>query len=325
MSGLRSFPVLRVFGGLLLLAAGILAYFGVSFGIYSALVLVFGGIVAFAVVAAGTRPHPWDVAIFLIGVVLLSGVTAGYGNGGTITVYSATISQVHASRFSLIVSAATGSVDVTFSEVPGLAYLVNFTRQLPFVFWPLGGDTVTNSTNGGVFALRVNAASDVSIVLGRAFSTDVTVRSDTGSISLEGSGVLPLRNVTLVSSTGEVSGVFDTTTVQSLDLESATGSVNLDSNLLGTGSVSAPIDVKSSTGSVSVHADFQSSDQVILTANTNLGSISHSLNGFTVTTDTRTSLDAHAGTPLAARGSFAVSASSNLGSVTLTMGILLIF
>jgi hypothetical protein len=319
-----SFPILRIVGGLLFVVAGIFAYLGLSLGNYAALVLIFGGVIALLVAITGWRQHPWDIALFLMGAIILSGVSAGYSSGPALTTYSATNSQVHSESISLHVAAVSGSVDITFIDRPGFAYQINFTRSFPFfTLWPSGGDSVSNSTIGGFFNLNVQSSgSSISILLGKQFRTDLDIHSDTGSVTLQGSGDLSLANVTLSSSTGSVNCVLDSTTVESLVLSSSTGSVSLDSAILGTGSRSVPVTLTSSTGSVNLHASVQASDSVALTARTDLGSINHSLTGFVVSTDARYSLVASAGIPTTSRGSFVMSASSNLGSVSLTLGIL---
>jgi hypothetical protein len=305
-----------------LVVAGILSYYDVSLGNLAAVVLVLGGAVVVVAATVGLRPRPWDIALFLVGTVVLAGVTYGYNGGASVAYYSATTSQVHSTRFSLEVTSSTGSIDIAFTDKPGLAYAVNFTRPLPFfALFPLGSNSVTNSTTNGVFTLHVKAASDVSIALGKEFTTDVSALSDTGPIDLEGNGNLPLGNVSLTSSTGSIDAVLSSLSIDSLQIASSTGAVSLSSGVLGTGHRSAPVSMTSSTGSVNLRANIQGSDSATLTAGTDLGSISHSLTGFTVTTDTSTSLDAHTPTNPFSRGSFAISASSNLGSITLTVGV----
>jgi len=63
-------------------------------------------------------------------------------------------------------------------------------------------------------------------------------------------------------------------------------------------------------------------DAVSVSASTNLGTINHQLPGFTVTQDTDRSLAASIGNPATATRSFAVTATTNLGSVSLSIHLL---
>ena len=321
-----SLPILRIVGGALLILAGILAYIGVNLGLsVVALVLVGGGAAVLVVAMAGHRPRGWDVAIFIIGLLAVSGAAVGYGYRTQLTSYSATRTQVPSGVISLQASSSFGSVSVAFTNRADLAYQVNFSRQLgSFPPWPMGTDSVTNSTSGGVFNLKVeSASSDASIVLGRGYVVDIDVMASAGSVSLSAAGTERIRSVSLSASTGSVSAIVDSVNIQKLVVHADLGSVSLVSNHLGTTSASVPITLSASTGSVSMRTSIQGNDAVSLTASTNLGSVSHRLTGFIITQDTQTSLVASAGVSGAAGGSFVITATSNLGSVDVTASLVL--
>jgi len=317
-----SFPILRVLGGALLVLAGVVAYMGIFLGASALLLLVFGGGVVVVVAFLGHRPRPLDLATFVVGILALGAVSAGYAPGSQVVTYSATRAQLQSTAISLTVSASFGSVSVGLLNRSDFAYQVNFTRQgwISPISGP-GSDSVTNSTVGGVFNLNVSSAwSAVTVLVGRGYPLDVTVSTGAGSIALVAPGSLALRSVSLHSSTGSVSAVIDSPNIRSLVLRADTGSVSLVAHRLGAAEQHVPITLSASTGSVSMNLGILSPDAVSITASTSLGSLSHSLSGFTVTQNTNNNLAATAGdTALAAR-SFTITATASLGSVDLTVG-----
>jgi hypothetical protein len=317
-----NFPYLRVIGGALLVLAGLVAFYGISIGASAALLLVLGGAAVVVVAILGHRPRPWDVAIFIIGILALSAVSVGYSTGPQLVTYSATRSQIHSNAISLVVTSNTGSVSVGFSNRVSLSYQVNFsTPGGLFFFGGPGSNTVSNTTTNGVFNLKVGSTwSAVSVLLGRGYFLDIKVTTSTGSIDLEAPGAEALQNVSLYSSTGSVSAVVDSSTLTSLVLRADLGSINLVSHHLGAAGSRVPITLSGSTGSVSMNVGLASRDAVSLTASTSLGSVSQSLNGFIISQNTRTSLAATAGDIGSATNSFVITATSGLGSVDLTAG-----
>ena len=306
----------------MLVLAGLVAYYGVSIGASAALLLVLGGAAVVFIAVLGHRPRPWDVAIFIVGILALGVVSAGYASGPQLVTYSGTRSQVHSNAISVAVTSDTGSVSVGFSNRISLAYQVNFsTPGGLFFFGGPGANTVSNTTRNGVFNLKVGSTwSGVSVLLGRGYFLDIQVTTSTGSIDLEAPGAETLQNVSLHSSTGSVNAVVDSSALTSLVLRADTGSVNLVSHHLGAAGSRVPITLSASTGSVSMNLGLVSKDAVSLTASTSIGSISQSLNGFSITQNTRTNLAATAGSIGSAPNSFLITASSSLGSVDLTAG-----
>ena len=314
-----AFPILRVVGGAIFVLAGVIAYTGITLGVAAALVLVIGGAAVLVIALVGHRPRAFDIAVFIISLLVLGGVSAGYTAGPTVVTYSATRAQLHSSVISLTVSASTGSVSVGFTNRTDLAYQVKFTN--PLWFSPPGGtgvDSVTNSTANGTFNLNVGAAwSAVSVLLGRGYLLDVKVTTGTGSVSLVAPRNQALRNISLYSSTGSVSAQMDSLAITGLVLRADTGSVSLVSGNLGAAGQRVPVTLTASTGSIDMRVSLAAQDAVSLTASTGLGSISQSLNGFTVTQNSRTNLVATAGDISTAPRSFVISATASLGSVNL--------
>ena len=313
-----SFPLFRALGGALLVVAGLFAYYGVNLGVSSILLIVAGGVVLIAAVAVGHRPRFWDVALFAVALLVLSGVTAGYApSGGHTATYSASRSQLQTDSVSLVVSSSAGSVDVAFTDRTDVAYQVNFTRPLGvFSIWPSGPDTLTNSTSGGRFNLKATTSgSEVKVLLGRGYSVDLDVNAGSGSIRLTATGNEELHNVTLSAGAGSVSVVIDTSTITNLKLNSGAGSVSLSSSHLGVQGKGVPVTVNSGAGSVSVSVTVPGGEAVSLTAGTGLGTLSHSLTGFTLSEDTETNLVGVAGNPATASNSLTMNVRTGVGSV----------
>lgn len=319
---MEGFPALRALGGALLVLAGVVAFFGVSFGVAAVLIIVAGGGAVLALAVLGHRFRSSDYAVFLVGVIVLGAVAVGPPAGSETVTYSATRAQVPESAVSLTVSADVGSVFVGFSNDPGLAYQVNFTRNswISTLGSP-GADVVENSTGNGVFSLSVGSTwSSVSVLIGSGYALGVSASTGTGSIHFDADGSESLGNVTLKTSTGSTNVALHSATIQSLSVTTGTGSVAITSSALKAAGPSTPISVATSTGSVNVNAGLAGDDAVALVASTSLGSISHTLSGFDVTEDTSTSLRATAGDPLTAPLSFEMTVTANLGSVNLNVG-----
>lgn len=317
------FPLLRVFGGALLVLAGFLAYFSISFGVSAILIIAVGGGVALIVALSGRRYRPADFGVFVVGILVLGVVSAGYAPGSQVATYSATRSQVPYNTILLDVSSSGGSISIGFTDSPAIAYQVNFSRQTwTSSFSPPGADKVTNTSANAVFHLSVTSAwSEVSVLLGKGYTVGVDADTGTGSISLLAPEGVAVRNVTLHSSTGSVDAVVDSSNVQGLKLQTETGSVSLVSHSLSAAGRSVPISLSTSTGSVSASLSIASQDAVSVSASATLGSVSYDLPGFTITQTTGNSLTATSGDAQTAPGSFVITATAALGSVDLNIGL----
>ena len=311
-----------MFGGVLFILAGILAYLGIGFGVSAVLILVVGGAVALVVALSGHRSRPTDFAVFIIGIIVFGVVTAGYTPGTQVATFSATRSQVPSATIALDISSSGGSISVGFTDRADIAYQVNFTRQAwTSSFSPPGTDTVANTTANGAFHLSVSSTwSETSVVLGKGYTVDVDAETGTGSIYLQAPAGVAVRNITLHSSTGSVDAIVDSSAVLNLKLQAATGRVSLVSHSLGAAGPSVPISVSTSTGSVSISLTVASQDAVSISASATLGSVSHNLRGFTITQATGNSLAATAGNIQTASQSFVITATASLGSVDLSIG-----
>jgi hypothetical protein len=321
--------IIRILGGTAFVLAGLLAYYGITFGNSVFLLFVLAGAAIIVVAVSGHRPRGWDIAIFIVGVLVLSGVAAGYAPGNQVTTYSATTAQVHATKIALSVSASTGSVSIFFHDKGNLAYQVNFSRSLgPFGFTFAGENTVTNSTSGDVFTLKiVSSMSGVEIFLRHGYFdfVNISATAGTGSIDLAAPSDENLGSVSLSTTTGSVNAVVYSNTIQSLDLHTTTGSISLVSDHLGTTGHKTPVSLSTSLGSLNVRLNIAANVAVSLKATTGLGNINHDLTPtttFSITTDKSNDLVASAGNLETAPHSFLVSTSTNLGSQDLTIKVL---
>ena len=314
------FPILRALGGAFLVLAGLFAYFGVGFGVSAILLLVVGGAIVLVAALMGFRFRPSDVGVFIIGVLVLGAVSAGYSSGPLVVTHSATRAEVGSNSISLVASTDAGSITIGFTDRPNIAYQVNFTRQAwAYSFSGSGTDTISNSTTNGVFDLNLGSTwSAISVVIGRGYHLDLYATTGAGSINLNARGEEALGVVSLQSSTGSVNAIVDSSALQSLELRADTGSVNLASQNLAAAGPSVPITLATSTGSIS--ATITTHDAVSLTASTSLGGISRNLNGFVITQDSRTNLQASAGNLQTAQQSFSITATASVGSVDLNIG-----
>ena len=322
-----SIPILRVIGGVLLILAGLFAYFGITLGLSAAVVFIIAGGVVILVSITGHRPRPFDVAIFVVGILVLSGVTVGYGQiyqGSQTLHYSATQNQISTNSMFVTVSASTGAVSVGYTSDPSTGYTVTFTRNFgAFTFIPPGETTVTNSTQGGVFYLNVTAGAwDVNIVLGSRYTLGMQVAAETGSVSLNAGGNHDLTRVSLTTSTGSVDATIDASSIQGLTMTTNTGSVTLNSNHLGAAGQRVPVSLSTNTGSVSMSVSLQANSAVTVSGSTGLGTLNHHLTGFTVSESSSTSVQASTGDMNTAGHSFVVSAQTDLGSVDMTLRVL---
>jgi hypothetical protein len=315
-------PVLRVLGGLALVAAGLLSYFGIVFNSPLFLLFIIAGAAVILVALVGHRPRPGDIVIFVVGILVLGSVTAGYKIGVQSATFSATTAQVAADKIDLSVTATTGSVSIFFLNRSELAYQVNISQSFGGFSIPLAPtqSSLTNFTRNGIFTLRINSSfSAVDVFLRHGYFTNISASTNTGSVSLISGVGDRLGTVSLSSSTGSVDVTSDTSTIRSLDLRTQTGSINLESTYFGTTFHRVPVTLATSLGSVNVALHVPSDVAVSVTASTGLGSLSHDLRGFSISEETKSSLVASAGDVNASPYSLIITSSTSLGSQSISI------
>ncbi len=165
-------PVIRILGGIFFILAGIFAYYRFAIGLALPFLFVGAGAAFLLVAIAGHRASGGDIAIFVIGLLVLGSVASGLTIGRTQTVtYSATKNQVNAHQMLLKASTNFSSIDIGFSNRKGLAYQVNFTGSIPFLPVSMGQPFFSNRTINGVLLLEARSSGDaIAITLGEGTS-----------------------------------------------------------------------------------------------------------------------------------------------------------
>lgn len=322
----QEIPVLRILGGVFFVLAG-LAYF-LAFTIPYSLALLFvaAGAAVVLVAILGHRPSGGDVAVFVIGLLVLGvlttpGVAYPGGEAGEKVTYTVSASALTAQQVELLVHTDVGSVSVSHLANSAAGYQVNFTRSaFPFSIFsgisPLA--SLTNETRGGIFTLNATSRGySVSVAVGDSYLLNVTASTGTGSIDFNGSPAGRLGDVSLESGTGSVSANITSQSVGAVSLQTGTGSVELRSSHLASNGAMVPITLSTGTGGATLDVSLAGGTAVSLEATAGLGGVNHNLQGFTVSPEsTRSSLFATAGEPGSAPSSFVVRISTGTGSVT---------
>ena len=320
-----SFPVLRLFAGLIFFAAGLLVYFKVNFGFSFALVFIVAGAAVVLIGLLGHRASAGDIALFIISLIILAGVASSYNFAtGAEHSYFATKGQVVASHIAIDATTSFGSITLGFSNNADLAFQVVFGRTIVFPFSiPPGNQSTSfsNVTRGGVLFLNASSSSaDITITMGQGYLVDFNASAGTGSVSFDSTSLGQKFGIVSISTgTGSVDARLDTPSISYLRLQGGTGSVNFNSNYLSTGGVHVPITLSTGTGSVNFHAMIPNNVGVYLSASNGFGSISRNLQGFTMSQSSNGQLTASADESSVA--SFEVNLSVGTGSMNVDASI----
>jgi len=319
-----SFPVLRILGGLLFILAGLAYYLGITIAFSAAVVFIAAGAAVVLLALLGHRARGGDIAIFIIGLLVLGFfLTPGIGAGtqaSSLVSHSEPKTALSAKQIDLLATTDVGSINVFYATNSDLAYQVNFTRTpFPFGFFTgLPSTSLTNQTAGSTFTLNATAHSyAISIAIGTGYLLNVTATSGTGSVSIRGLSSQRLGSVTLQSGTGSIDGNLTSLSIGGISLQAGTGSVDLNSNYLAADGPKVPITLKTGTGSISVDMRLLNGTAASIDASSPLGGVSHNLQGFSVSSlSSRSSLQASAGDVNTAAASFVVQASTGTGSIS---------
>jgi len=319
-----SFPLLRLFAGLVFIVAGLLIYYNVNLGFSLALVLVVAGAAVVVIGLLGHRARPADIALFVISLLVLAGVASSYNfTTGTEHTYSATKTQVSVSHISIDATTSFGSITLRFSNNADLAYQVVFGRTIAFPFSiPFGNRSISfsNFTSDGVLFLNANSSADITITLGSGYLIDLNATARTGSVNVDSTSIgQKFGEVSISTGTGSINVQLDTSSISYLNLQGGTGSVSFNSNYFSTNGMHVPITLSTGTGSIDFHAMIPNNVGVHLSGSNGFGSISRSLQGFTISQSTNGQLTASADESSVA--SFEVSLSVGTGSMSVDASI----
>ena len=323
----RGFPILSILSGIVFVLAGLSAYFHFETNFSIALIFIIAGAAVVLVGVTGFKTHGWEIAIFVISLIVLGGViSTNYYQTTTRSVYTYSVSSLSPSISSIDIIATTGvgSINVGFSTNSDLAYQVTFENTvfgLPFTNLASSNFTLTNQTRNNILYLNATSSSaGIVITLGLRYAISIEATTGTGSIDLTtpSNGAANLQSISLSTSTGSVNAKIDARNVSGISLKSSTGSINFASDYLSPSSSRIPFSISSSVGSVDISMKTASDAAIGVNATNSLGSISQHLSGYTVLESTNNHLVATAGNIASAQKSFLVTISGGLGSINIT-------
>lgn len=331
MAGL---PYLRILAGVIFIVAGMFAYFGITFGVSIALVLVIAGAVVILLTLVGHRAYPLDIAVFVVAIVILGGIASGYvvvnnntSSGPSIVQYSSirTGATSEINTISLLAKTNSSSISIQFSDNSSLLYQVQFTRGysgIPFFFPVFGGrDTygVTNVSRGGILFLNASASyRSITVTLPSGYLTNINASTGSGSINIVSSHEENIGIVSLSTGAGSIDANISSNHIRYIDLSTGAGSANLRSSYLGPNQSKVPISISTGSGSASLDVKVPKNSSVSIDASTGLGSISHALSSdFSISQSSNSNFAASEGNVNSASPSFEISLSTGAGSVSI--------
>jgi len=314
---LTSIPVLRILGGVFFLLAGIFYYYKIGFVFSFPILLVAAGAVVMVLALTKHRPTGGDIALFVIGLLVFGGVSSVVTlTTGPSLSFGATTSQVHVHGLVVRLSSNFTSIRITFSNRADLVYRLNFTGTPNFQLVPLKTNFFNETKDGVLFLDASSTASDISMILGEGYSTNITASAGAGSIYLATLGGEHLGRVSLSSGAGSINAVLPVASIESLDISTGAGSIDLRSSHLVPTSPGTPVSLSSGAGSVSINVSVPRAAGVEIAGSTGFGSISNNLPGFSVTSSYGR-ISATAGNLSQTNPSFRISVSTGAGSLNL--------
>lgn len=322
----RTFPILSLLSGIVFVLAGLAAYFHFETNFSIALIFIIAGAAVVLIGVTGFRTHGWEIAIFVISLIVLGGVVStNYFQTNTRSVYTYSVASLpdNISGINIMATTGVGSINIGYSTNSDLAYQVTFEDTvfgLPFTNLVTSNFTLTNQTTNNILYLNATSSSSkIVITLGMKYITNIEAITGTGSIDLTtpSSGETNLQSVSLDTSTGSVNAKIVARNISGISLKSSTGSINFASDYLSPSSTHVPISISSSVGSVEISMKTANTAAVGINATNSLGSITQHLSGFTILTSTNNHLVASAGNINSAEKSFLVTIDSGLGSINI--------
>ena len=323
-AGQGLYPI-RILGGVLIVLAGFAAYFGVkvSSGVpILPVALVVVGAALILTVLTHLRVRALDIAVLLVGIIVLSAAVSGYSFASTPrATYTATRGEVTASNMNLVVTSSTGSISIEYASNSDIAYNITFGGG--YSFFPFVTNTTVNFSNqtlgNTIFLKAFAAASSVDVQIGRGYFTDINATSSLGSVSLSLPSSVNIGTLRLSAGAGSIDASVSGGIANGLYLNAGTGSISLQAGNLSAAARDIPLDVSAGLGSVSLDVAVPHQVAVSLSASTSLGSISNGLRGFTVSQASANKLVATAGDVGTSSESFLVTVSTGTGSENLVV------
>jgi hypothetical protein len=333
---LAGIPYLRILAGAIFVLAGLFAYFGITFGVSIALVLVIAGTVVIILTLVGHRAYPIDIAVFVVALIILGGIASGYvvvNNNNPISgpstiqyTYLRTGATSRIDSIFLLANTNSSSINIQFSDNSSLLYQVQFIRGssgIPFFLPVFGGrDTydVTNVTRGGMLFLNASASyRSISVTLPSGYLTNINASTGAGSIKIVSSHEENIGVVSLSTGAGSIDANISSNHIRGIALSTGAGSANLKSDFLGPNQSKVPISISTGSGSASLDVKVPKNSSVSIGASTGFGSISHTLSSdFSISQSSNSNFVASEGNVNSTSTSFEISLSTGAGSVSIT-------
>ena len=305
--------------------AGLAAYFGVkvssSFPILPIALVVVGAALILTVLTH-LRVGAIDIAVLLVGIIVLGAAVSGYSFASTPRVtYSATKGEVTASDMNLVVTASAGSINIGYASNSDLAYNITFGGG--YSLFPFVTNTTvsfSNQTLGNTIFLKAfAAASSINVEIGSGYFTDINATSALGSIKLSLPSSANVGILRLSAGAGSIDASVSGEIANGLYLNTGTGSISLQSDNLSAAAKDVPFDVSAGLGSINMNVVIPRQVAVTLSASASLGSITNGLQNFTVSQASANRLVATAGDVGTSNQSFSVTISAGTGSENLVL------
>jgi hypothetical protein len=316
------FSPLRLIAGAVFVLAGLFAYYGFRTVFALPVVLIVGGGALVLVVLTGRRPGGGDIALLVI-ALLVFGFAASdsilTGPRETVT-YSALRSQVDVGKVAVHADASFGGITILFSDNESLAYRVDISRPIasPFFQGNESGFNFSNQTTGDTLMLNISSTdAEIHVTLGPHYTVMLDASAATGSIILTAPKTERVEKIVLTTGTGSITAEINAQGVEEFTLNTGTGSVDMTSSYLAPAGAETPFTVSTGTGSVNVDMKIPQSTSATLTATTDLGTVSHSLQGFTISHSTNNRVDAATEDSVKTETSFRIRISTGTGSIDL--------
>lgn len=325
MSAGRGLYPIRVLGGALFVLAGFAAYFGVKVSTSLPILpvaLVAVGAALILTVLTHLRVVALDIAVLLVGIIVLSAAVSGYSFASRPSVtYSATRGEVTASHMNLVVTSSAGSINIEYASNSDLAY--NITIGGVYSFFPFVTNTTvsfSNQTLGDTIFLKAfAAASSINVELGRGYFTDINATSALGSVKLSLPSSVNIGTLRLSAGAGSIDASVSGQITNGLYLNTGTGSISLQSDNLSAAARDVPLDVSAGLGSINLNVAIPHQVATSLSASAGLGSITNGLQDFTISQVSSNKLVASAGEVGTSNQSFLVTISTGTGSENLAV------
>lgn len=321
--------MLGILAGLVFIIAGLSAMFHLELGFSLALVLVFAGAAVVLVALFGFRIRTWDLALFIVGLIILVNVVGldyYQNNRYSTSSYSVGSQYVQVPKINIMANSAFGSIDVHFSTNTDLAYQVVFQNSFfgfPF-FNYASNSSLTNQTRNDVFYLNASSQGSITITIGINYMVNINATTGVGSINF----VSPpgteanIQSVSLETGAGSVDVQINSANISGISLKTGTGSINFVSNYLDASTSAVPIYINSGAGSANVNMKITNDAAVQIDATSGLGSLTQHLTGFTVSTNSNNHLVASSGNIETAARSFLVTVSVGTGATDISVQLI---